>query len=125
MSFPDAVRDVAERVGIEIPDPREERREEDPNDPLYQVNRFAADWFRRGLWEGTEGKAAREYLERRGISREAAERFGLGWAPAEWMALREAARKHGIPDGVLLEVGLVKEGRRGSEPYDALRGRIV
>ena len=60
MSFPDAVRDVAERVGIEIPDPREERREEDPDEPLYQVNRFAADWFKRGLWERPEGKTARE-----------------------------------------------------------------
>jgi DNA primase len=125
MSFPDAVRDVAERVGIEIPDPREERRVEDPDAPLYEVNRFAADWFRKRLWESADGRAAREYLERRGITREAAERFGLGWAPAEWMALRDAAVRHGIPDSRLLELGLVKEGRRGSEPYDALRGRVI
>jgi DNA primase len=87
MTFPDAVRTVAERVGIEIPDPREERREEDPDQPLYDVNAFAADWFRKRLWDDDRGKAAREYLEGRGITRETAERFGLGWAPEEWTAL--------------------------------------
>lgn len=125
MTFPDAVRTVAERVGIEIPDPREERREEDPDQPLYDVNAFAADWFRRRLWDDDRGKAAREYLEGRGITRETAERFGLGWAPEEWAAFGEAARKHGIGNDRLLALGLAKESKSGRDPYDAFRGRII
>jgi DNA primase len=125
MSFPDAVRDIADRVGIEIPDQREEKREDDPDAPLYELNRYAADWYRKRLWEGSDGQAAREYLDKRGITREAAERFGLGWAPSAWMAFREAAVKQGIPDSLLLEVGLAKDSQRSTEPYDAFRGRVI
>jgi DNA primase len=125
MGFNDAVRMLAERAGIEIPDPREPHREDEPNRALYDVNSFAADWFRRRLWEGEEGAKAREYLKRRGIGKESAERFGLGWAPEAWTAFGDAARKHGIPDAVLLALGLVKDPRAGSTPYDSFRGRII
>jgi DNA primase len=125
MSYPEAIRTVAERVGIEIPDERARRQEVDPNQPLYEVNAFAADWFRKRLWDDERGKPAREYLERRGITRETAERFGLGWAPEEWTALAEAARKHGIDNGRLLALGLAKESKNGRDPYDAFRARII
>ena len=126
MNFLEAVRFVAERVGVEIPDEREERREVDPYERHYEVNAFAADWFRRRLWEGDEGAAARAYLESRGIGTEAAERFGLGWAPGEWTAFGDAARRQGIPNEILLSLGLVKESTRGGrEPYDAFRGRLI
>ena len=81
MTYPDAIRWVGERVGIEVPDERQERPEEDPNRHYYEVNAFARDWFRKQLWESDGGQPARDYLERRGVSREWAERFGLGWAP--------------------------------------------
>jgi DNA primase len=126
MTYPDAIRYVAERVGIEVPDEREERREEDPDRHYYEVNTFARDWFKRQLWETDAGQTAREYLERRGVGREWAERFGLGWAPEEWTAFGDAARTHQIPNGLLLELGLVKESQKGGrEPYDAFRGRVI
>jgi DNA primase len=125
MSYPEAIRSVAERVGIEIPDERARRQEIDPNQPLYEVNAFAADWFKKRLWDDERGKPAREYLEGRGITRETAERFGLGWAPEEWTALGEAARKHGIDNGRLLALGLAKESKNGRDPYDAFRARII
>jgi len=126
MTYPDAIRTIAERVGVEIPDEREERREEDPNQPLYEINLFARDWFRKQL-TGTEGGAtARAYLEKRGIGAAAIERFGLGWAPEEWTAFGDAARRHGIPNPLLLQLGLVKESQKGGrEPYDAFRGRVI
>lgn len=136
MNYPDAVRHVAARVGVEIPDAREQQRpEDDPHAHFHEVNAFAAEWFRKQLWQGEGGAAARAYLERRGIAREAAERFGLGWAPEAWTALGEAARKHGLPDETLLALGLVKEPRRDAAagggtrrsgtPYDAFRGRVI
>jgi DNA primase len=126
LGFLDAVRYVAERVGVEIPDPEETRREVDPNERYYEVNGFAADWFRKQLWDTEDGGEARSYLESRGIGADAAERFGLGWAPAEWTALGDAARRHGIPNDLLLSLGLVKESTRGGrDPYDTFRGRII
>jgi DNA primase len=125
MTFNDAVRTLAERAGIEIPDPRERHPEDDPNRVFYDANAFAADWFRKQLWETDGGREAREYLERRGITKAAAERFGIGWAPVAWTAFGDVARRHGYPDGLLLELGLVKDPKSGSTPYDAFRGRVI
>ncbi len=126
MDFLDAVRFVAARAGVEIPERQERRPEDDPHRRLHEVNDFAAEWFRRRLWDEKEGKKARDYLQGRGIGREAAERFGLGWAPEEWTAFGDAARKQGIGNDFLLALGLVKEPRQpGRDPYDAFRGRII
>jgi DNA primase len=127
MSFPEAVRAVAARVGVEIPDEREARkeREDDPNRVLYEVNAYAAKWFREQL-ASPGGQKAREYLARRGITPETIERFGLGWAPESFDAFGTAARKAGYHTADLLAVGLVKEAKKtGREPYDAFRGRVI
>ncbi len=126
MDFIEAVRWVAGRVGIEIPEDDRARPEEDPNAPYHEANAFAASWFQDRLRDETGGREAREYLDRRGITAEARERFGIGWAPEEWGAFAEAARRHGIATELLLELGLLKQSKQaGREPYDAFRGRIV
>src|SRR3954470_17674032 len=120
MTYPDAIRYVAERVGIEVPDERQERREEDPNQRYYEVNAFARDWFQRQLRESPGAEAARAYLAKRGVSDDAITRFGVGWAPEEWSAFGDMARLHRIPNALLLELGLLKESKQGGrEPYDA------
>lgn len=124
LSFQDAVRKVAARVGVEIPDTSRQRREEDPNRLFYEAIAFAASFYEENLW-GAAGAPAREYLEARGISEEVARRFRLGYAPNEWRALREAAHRHGIEDEVLLEAGLIKTSERSGEPYDRLRNRLI
>lgn len=124
MGFLDAVRFVAQRCGVEIPEDTAEEEREDPNAPLHEANAFAADWFRKQLL-GDAGSSAREYLVRRGIDADASERFGLGWAPESWNALSEAARRQGVSQDVLLMLGLVKAPTRGRDPYDAFRGRLI
>ena len=127
MTFPEAVRAVAARVGVEVPDEREQRRdrEDDPNRVLYEVNGFAAKWFRDQL-ASDAGKKARDYLAGRGITPESIERFGLGWAPESFDAFGTAARKAGFHTADLLALGLVKEAKKtGREPYDAFRGRVI
>ncbi|MQA90977.1 MAG: DNA primase [Gemmatimonas sp.] len=126
LGFLDAVRWVAARVGVEIPEEDQGRGAEDPHAPLHQANAFAAEWFRARLLDPEIGLEARGYLEGRGITAEASERFGIGWAPAGWSGLSEAAAAHGLSRELLLGLGLLKAPTKGGrEPYDAFRGRVV
>jgi DNA primase len=125
MDFIEAVRYVGGRAGVEIREVRRTNEEEDPNRPLYEISAFAQSWFREQLLDEAVGAKARAYLEGRGISMEVAERFGVGWAPDEWRAFREAAVKHGFDEDQMLQLGLLKQSERSREPYDGFRGRII
>jgi DNA primase len=125
LTFQESVRELARRVGVEVPDLREGREADEPNRPLYEAVAFANDFFRRNLADDDAGAKARSYLTARGIPDAAVERFGLGYAPDAWRGLREAAHRHGIDDDVLLAAGLVKESERGDDPYDRFRDRLI
>jgi DNA primase len=125
LSFQDAVRELAARLGVEVPDPRLGRDAEEPHRTLYEAVAFADDYFRRSLQDSAAGAKARTYLARREIPDAAVERFGIGCAPDGWRGLREEAHRHGIEDDVLLAAGLIKESERGEEPYDRFRDRLI
>ena len=124
MSFVDAVKFVGARSGVEVREVKG-RSGEDPRRPYYEASAFASAFFRERLWEWDGGEAARKYLEGRGIGREEGERFGLGYAPDGWEAFREAAAVHGLAEGILLELGLIKKSEGRDRPYDAFRNRIT
>lgn len=124
LEFPEAVRLVAARVGVDVPESEGPDVEAERHRALYEAVAFAEDFYRRML-ESPAGEKARHYLEKRGLGADVAERFGLGYAPAGWRALIEAATPHEIGDAVLLEAGLVKESERAEECYDRLRDRLV
>jgi DNA primase len=125
LSFNEAVREIAGKVGVEIPE-ETTRPQDEPHRALYEAIAFAADFYREKLWDAPEGQRARDYLNTRELTRAMAERFGLGYAPDAWRSLREAAHKHGIEDAVLLEAGLIKEPEKtDNEPYDRLRDRLI
>jgi DNA primase len=124
VGFTDIVRQIAARVGVELPAAGNDRPNEEPNRALYGAIAFGADHFAQQL--GTpSGETARRYLEGRGITAEAISRFGIGYAPDQWRALREASHAHGIEDETLLAAGLIKESERTEEPYDRFRDRII
>lgn len=122
MDFVEAVEYVAGRVGVEI---RREARAADPNAPFYEITAFAQTWFREQLLDETVGRSARDYLVGRGIGLDVAERFGLGFAPDEWRAFRDAASKHGFDEDDMKALGLLKQSEKSKEPYDGFRGRIM
>ncbi len=124
LSFVDAVKAVAARAGVEV---REVSRQggEDPHRHLHEANAFAQEFFKKALRDKDAGRSARAYLKKRGIGKDSAERFDLGFAPDEWRSLREGAAVHGIEDPVLLEVGLLIQREIGKEPYDRFRNRII
>lgn len=125
LDFVEAVKHVAGRSGVEVREVSRQRDEEDPHRPLYELNAFARDWFRERLVDPATGQQAQAYLLGRGIDAETAERFGLGYAPDEWRALRDAAAKHGLDEDLMVEVGLLGRRERDNEPYDRFRGRVI
>ncbi len=122
--FPDAVRWIGERVGVQVPE-RGEERGEDPHAPLREAAAFAAEWFADNLADPDVGGRARDYLEGRGIDPADREDHGLGYAPDSWRALREAAHDHGLEDDQLLGAGLLSTSERADEPYDRFRDRLT
>src|SRR5262245_61029697 len=90
LSFNEAVRQIALRVGVDIP-AESARATEEPHRAVYEAIAFAADFYQRQLWEESVGTRAQQYLAARELTREMAERFSLGYAPPGWRALREAA----------------------------------
>lgn len=122
VGFLDAVRDLASRAGIAIPESRSAG--DDREDPIYRANRLAIDYFTASL-RGAQGNPARKYIERRGLFPETVETFRIGYAPPGWDGLIRAARSKGVSPGVLEEAGLVVPRDDGSGYYDRFRDRIV
>jgi DNA primase len=126
-AFPEAVRTVAEKCGIAIPAPRErspeEKRENQQRTALVEMHREAASFFRRQL-EGTlEGKAARAYLEDRGLDADALAQFGLGYAPSGGDVLyRHLKQKYA--EKLVDSSGLVSRDQ-GGKLFDRFRRRIM
>ena len=125
MEWPAAVRLVGEKVGIDVPDNAQRREGPDPREATWEVVGTAAEYFRRMLWDDDSGRAARAYLEQRRITREVAERFGLGWAPREIGLLRTYMNTLGFDDDRLTEAGLLTTSEEQTEPRPRFRGRLI
>ena len=80
LDYPSAVREVARRYGIPIPEATE-RAGPDPREPLYQACDAAQTWFAARLRDDADAEPARRYLLARDFSLDAAAEIGLGWAP--------------------------------------------
>jgi DNA primase len=122
MDYPGAVREIARRTGILIPD-RPGRAGPDPHEPLYGAVAAAHDWFTRQLLELPDAKSAREYLEGRDIPRDTAAVLGLGYAPAGKVFLAAMAEL-GIDERVLLQAGLAAQ-RDDGQVSPRFRGRLL
>lgn len=123
LDFVEAVRELAARVGMTMPQNGDTSPRTEETD-LYGVLEDAATWFRRQLREHPRGREEGiDYLKKRGLSGEAAAAFGLGYAPSGWDALAKAmAGRH--PEERLLAAGLLAKREQGG-CYDRFRDRII
>jgi DNA primase len=125
--FPEAVRIVAEKCGIAIPRPKErspeERKENQQRAALVEMHREAQSFFVKQLETTAEGKAARAYLEDRGLNAEAITRFGIGYAPSGGDALLRYLKQK-YAEKLLTESGLVSRDQSG-RLFDRFRRRIT
>ena len=124
ITFPDAVRTLGQRVGVEVPD-REPADLADPNAPLHHANRMAAEFYHRSLLESPDAAGAREYLAGRGVGAPIQEAFLLGWAPESWDALLGEAKRQGVTEDALLRAGLVGRSDKTGGLFDRFRGRVT
>lgn len=125
MDWPSAVRHVAERVGIVVEEAQRRREGPDPRQPLWDANAAVADYFRTLLWNEDEGRAARDYLALRHVSREVADRFGLGFAPRDPAAMRTHFNALGVSDETLLDAGLLVRREESGELRARFRNRLM
>jgi DNA primase len=131
VDFPASVRKLAARVGIPVVEERgaaDEDRQHEARRTLLKLHAEAAEWFHENLLKKDFAKPAREYLKQRGVDRQVAKSWQLGFAPDSWDAFLKWALDRGYSRSQLLQGGLVKlrdENRPESEVYDRFRGRII
>lgn len=125
MEWPEAVRFVGEKTGIDVPDTKIKRDGPDPREPLWELQATGAAYFQKTLWEEQLGAAARDYLAARGVSRAVAEDFGVGFAPREIGLMRGYMNALGFDDARMIEGGLLVATDQESEPRPRFRNRLM
>lgn len=127
-SFPEALRDLAEKNGITIEEvnltPEEDKRKKQYKRYLA-INKLAAEYFKHFLHNTQEGKKGLEYLKNRKLSNELIEKFNLGWAEDSWQNLKNFLNSKNISDEELYRLGLLSKNQDGSRYFDKFRGRII
>ena len=128
VTFPEAIKIVAEKSGVPLPklvdDSRFEARKRE-SDQVIELNQWALQWWEDQLRsKSAAAKAAREYLENRGITEETIQNFHLGFAPDNWEALSTHLRQKGTTQEELEHSGLVVKKEEGGS-YDRFRGRLM
>ena len=125
MTFPEAVRFLAARYGVRLPEASPQQRQQESLSPLYALHQAAATFFHECLLRDPVAQPARLACRQRHITHEMAIRFGLGYAPAAWDALCQAMYKQGFSQELMVQSGLsvVREAQRGA--YDRFRHRLM
>jgi len=128
VSFPEAIKIVAEKVNMPLPQMEDDKRFESRRkeaDEVIELNSWALEWWEGQLAEGNaEAKAARDYIEGRGISEETRKMFRLGYAPDSWDGLGSYLKRKGATAAQIERSGLVVKKDAGGF-YDRFRGRVI
>ena len=110
ISFPEAVRRLAKKAGISLPEITKTGKEEilaKDKERLYQLNALVANYFHNLVLKHPLGKKANEYLKSRGIKKESIEKFKLGYAPSSWDKLLSQIKEKGFGRELLAKGGLL------------------
>ena len=124
MSYPDAVRALAKRVGMEVPEDEQYQSRYRQQERLWALHKEAARFFHAQLYSPV-GKHALDYALGRGMSRGILTTFGVGYAPDSWDSLVKAMRAKGYTDEELKESGLVTVSQKNGNLFDRFRDRLM
>ena len=122
LSYPDAIRALAQRVGMEVPEDEQYQSRYRQQERLWALMKEAGRFFHAELYSpaGAEGLA---YAQKRGMPKGTLTRFGIGFAPNSWNSLCEAMSRKGYTDQELRDAGLVSE--KNGRIYDRFRNRLM
>ena len=124
LSYPDAVRALAQRVGMEVPDDEEYQSRYRKQERLWALAKEAARFFVTQLYAPTGAEGLR-YAQSRGMSKGTLTRFGIGFAPDSWDSLCKAMRAKGYTDEELKDAGLVSVSQKNGNIFDRFRNRLM
>ena len=136
LNFPEAVQRVAEMHGIPLPEPGDDgqykqarkRKEEKKQlaDQVIDLNKIALEFWEAELQgKSPKARAARDYLEKRGISNEVQKKFRIGFAPDTWDSLLNHLKEKGADEKLIEQSGLVSVNEEKDRVFDRFRGRII
>ena len=126
IDYPEAIRFLAQKAGLAVPETGNygaDNREAQRKTRLLEMNKEAARFY-RDMLNSAEGTTGLDYLYRRGLSPNTIRRYGLGYAPPGWSALKEHMRSKGYSDDELVDASLLSRGSKGNT-YDLFRYRVM
>ena len=124
LSYPDAVRSLAKRAGMEVPEDEQYQSRYRAQERLWALHKEAARFFHSQLYAPV-GKAALEYALGRGMTKATLTTFGIGYAPESWDNLVRAMRAKGYTDQELKDSGLVTVSQKNGNLFDRFRDRLM
>ena len=124
LSYPDAVRALAKRAGMAVPEDEQYESRYRAQERLWALHKEAARFFHAQLYAPV-GKAALEYALGRGMSKSILTTFGVGYAPDSWDAMVKAMRAKGYTDQELIDSGLVTKSQKNQNLFDRFRDRLM
>ena len=128
LSFPDAVRRLGEKVGVEVEEEAvspEELRCRDERERILRINEVAGEFYQQLLLTDEEGAPGRRYLRQRGYESEIVRTFQLGFAPGGWESLAKHLTRKGFSSEDSQKAGLVRPGKQERGDYDLFRNRLL
>ena len=124
LSYPDAVRALAKRAGMEVPEDEQYQSRYRQQERLWALHKEAARFFHSQLYAPV-GKAALEYALSRGMSKSILTTFGVGYAPDSWDSMVKAMSAKGYTEEELKESGLVTVSQKNGNLFDRFRDRLM
>ena len=124
LSYPDAVRALAKRVGMEVPEDEQYQSRYKLQERLWALHKEAARFYHSQLFAPV-GQQALSYAQKRGMPKSVLVNFGIGYAPDSWTALVDVLRKKGYTDEELKESGLVTVSKKDGSLFDRFRDRLM
>lgn len=122
LSYPDAVRALAKRAGLQVPEDEQYQSRYRQQERLWALMKEAGRFFHEQLYSSA-GAECLAYVQKRGLTKASVTRFGMGFAPNSWNALVDAMRKKGYTDEELQAADLV--GEKNGRIYDRFRNRLM
>ncbi|MDO5401151.1 MAG: DNA primase [Eubacteriales bacterium] len=124
LSYPDAVRALAKRAGMEVPEDEQYQSRYRQQERLWALHKEAARFYHAQLYAPV-GAAALQYAAGRGMPQAVLTKFGIGYAPDSWTDLVDVLRKKGYTDQELRDSGLVTVAKKTGNLFDRFRDRLM